>query len=184
MRVFAELESLLRSLEMHRHVYDSALRRGARRSRPALGLRHGNRVKLAGGIAETAMRRMMRRPLSISGNYFCADDNCCLPVTRRTGGSLSSGRPYTEGAKRSAIQYAEEQLREGVLAAYVAKEIGIAPATFASWLSVSPLVPVRITRAASIPQVVPALVLTDVRRNLRVDGLTMEDLVTIFERLQ
>lgn len=97
---------------------------------------------------------------------------------------VASVRPYTEEAKRSAVAYAEGQRRKGAGMKSIARELGISPTTLVSWLSVGPLVPVEIV-ATTESELEPesAIVLIDVRRGLRVEGLTVPSLVTLLERL-
>ena len=97
----------------------------------------------------------------------------------------ASGRPYSAGAKRSAREYAEERRRDrGVGLGRIASEIGVAPATLKSWLPQAALVPVRVVGVADDSTASSGLSLTDTRRNLRVEGLTLEGLITLLERLQ
>lgn len=98
----------------------------------------------------------------------------------------ASGRPYEESAKRAAVDYAKARSRAGVGSGRVARELGVSAATLSVWLRPSVLVPVEVIQdgtATLIGKSHATLVLVDARRGLRIEGLSVDDVVHVLGRL-
>jgi hypothetical protein len=95
-----------------------------------------------------------------------------------------SGRPYSDEAKKVAIAYAQGERRRGTSVTRVARQLGISPVTLMAWLSSSALVPVEIVPATTTQSLGSTVVLIDERRGLRVEGLTVEGVALVLERLR
>lgn len=96
-----------------------------------------------------------------------------------------SGRPYSASARRAVVAYAGTRCRAGVGVTRVGRELGLSPATVLAWLNASPLVPVEIVAAPEMTEAPgSALVLVDTHRGLRVEGLSLDAVIHILERLR
>jgi transposase-like protein len=101
-----------------------------------------------------------------------------------------AGRPYPERARRRAIAYAEEERERGVGVRRIAKELGISPITLASWLRGGVLRRVEIVADSPPATKIESsankreIVATDTRSGVRIEGLDLDALVALMERLR
>lgn len=96
-----------------------------------------------------------------------------------------TGRPYPETLRRAALQYRHKREREGVSLRAVAAELGVSGATLTRWSRRRQELPTvfRAIEVVAEPAERPVALVVHGPRGLRIEGLSVEGLARLIERL-
>lgn len=96
-----------------------------------------------------------------------------------------TGRPYPEALRAAAIEYQREREREGASVREVAAELGVSDASLARWSrrAQEPPVLFRAIEVVAEPVERRDAVVVHGPRGLRIEGLSVEALARLIERL-
>ncbi len=96
-----------------------------------------------------------------------------------------TGRPYPEALRAAAVDYQREREREGASLRAVAAELGLSDATLARWSRRPPESPVvfRAIEVVAEPAERRDAIVVHGPRGLRIEGLSVEALARLIERL-
>lgn len=96
-----------------------------------------------------------------------------------------TGRPYPGTLRRAAIEYQHKRQREGVSLHAVAAELGMSEATLARWSRrrEEPTAAFRAIEVVAEPADMSGAIVVHGPRGLRIEGLSVEGLARLIERL-
>ncbi len=94
-------------------------------------------------------------------------------------------RPYPEALRAAAIEYQREREREGASVREVAAELGVSEASLARWSRrrEEPPAAFRAIEVVAEPAHMPGTLVVHGPRGLRIEGLSVEGLARLIERL-
>ena len=96
-----------------------------------------------------------------------------------------TGRPYPEGLRRAAVEYGRRREREGASRREVAAELGVSDATLVRWSRrhEEPPAVFRAIEVVAQPVERSGVIVVHGPRGLRIEGLSVEKLAWLIERL-
>jgi transposase len=96
-----------------------------------------------------------------------------------------AGRPYPEPLRRAANDYRREREREGASLRQVAAELGVSEASLARWARgrEEPVGQFRAIEVVAEPVRPVSAVVVHGPRGLRIEGLSLQELAALIERL-
>lgn len=98
---------------------------------------------------------------------------------------MGPGRPYPEALRRAALEYQKERENEGVSARRIAAELGVEKGTLSHWSRARKPSDgaFRAIEVVAEPVRETSRMVVHGPRGLRIEGLTLEELVSLLARL-
>lgn len=102
-----------------------------------------------------------------------------------TADRAGAGRPYPESLRRAAVEHHREREREGASVREVAAELGVSDASLMRWSRTEPEIGHGFRAIALVAEPVGRMngAVVHGPRGLRIEGLTVAELVELWERL-
>jgi len=104
-----------------------------------------------------------------------------LATTERSG----RGRAYPPSLRADVLRHARARLAAGEATSAIATDLGLHVATLASWIGRASLAPATFARVAVLaePPATAGALVVHTPQGLRIDGLDLDSLVTLLQRL-